>query len=86
MDSLVQGSNNFFGVSVQHNIFGVSNSVAMCLQGTPRLKLNPVSNAVATDYVTWTYFGLKVFKTQAKQLIDVQINATGFTTPLLTNY
>lgn len=77
---------NFFGTVVQHNLFGVSNSVAMCLQGTPRLKMNPVSNAVATDYVTWTYFGLKVFKTQAKQLIDVQIAATGFTAPLNTNY
>ena len=78
--------NNTIGTVVQHNIFGISNSVAMCLQGTPRLKLNPVSNAVATDYVTWTYFGLKVFKSQAKQLIDVQINATGFTQPLATNY
>lgn len=71
---------------VQHNIFGVSNSVAMCLQGTPRLDINYVSNALAKDYVTNAYFGLKVFKYQAKQLIDVQVNATGFTQALNTNY
>lgn len=80
------GGSNSNPQTIQHNIFGISNSVAMCLQGTPRLRPNPVSNAIATDWITWTFFGLKVFKTQAKQLIDVQVNATGFTTPLLTNY
>jgi len=89
--TFTSGSNVFQGTNaapqtVQHNIFGISNSVSMCLQGTPRLRPNPVSNAIATDYITWTFFGLKVFKTQSKQIIDVQVNATGFTTPLLTNY
>lgn len=71
---------------IQHNIFGVSNSIAMCLQGKPRLTINPVSNATAKDYVTWCYFGLKVFKTQAKQLIDVQVQGATYTQALNTNY
>lgn len=91
--TLTNSSNTIGGVSsgaasniIQHNIFGVSNSIAMCLQGKPRLTINAVSNAVAKDYVTWCYFGLKVFKTQAKQLIDVQVQAATYTAPLLTNY
>jgi hypothetical protein len=79
-------ASNYFGTVIQHNLFGVSNSVAMALQGKPRLDINYVSNALAKDYVTNAYFGLKVFKTQAKQLIDVQIDTTGFTQALLTNY
>lgn len=91
--TLTNASNSIAGVSsgvasnvIQHSIFGVSNSIAMCLQGKPRLTINPVSNATAKDYVTWCYFGLKVFKTQAKQLIDVQIQAALFTPALNTNY
>lgn len=79
-------ASNTIGTVVQHNIFAVSNSVAMALQGSPRLDINYVSNALAKDYVTNAYFGLKVFKTQAKQIIDCQIDSTGFTQALLTNY
>ena len=83
--TFASGSNSF-GTVIQHQIFGVSNSVALALQGKPRLDINYVSNALAKDYVTNAYFGLKVFKTMSKQLIDVQIDSTGFTQALLTNY
>lgn len=83
--TFASGSNTI-GTVVQHNIFGISNSIAMALQGKPRLDINYVSNALSKDYVTNAYFGLKVFKYQAKQLIDVQVNATGFTQALVTNY
>lgn len=83
--TFASGSNSF-STLVQHNIFCITNSIAMALQGAPRLDVNPVSNAIAKDYVTWSYYGLKVFKSMAKQIIDVQIDATGFTQALLTNY
>lgn len=71
---------------IQHNIFGVSRSVGLCLQKTPTLYVNPVSGKVGKDYVTWCYYGIKVFKYMTTQLIDVQVNATSFTQPsLVTN-
>lgn len=71
---------------IQHNIFGVSRSVGLCLQGSPNLYVNPVSGQVGKDYVTWCYYGIKVFTYMKTQLIDVQVNATSFTQPsLVTN-
>ena len=71
---------------VQHNIVGVSKSVGLCLQHEPSLYINPVSGKVGKDYVTWTFYGIKVFKYMTTQLIDVQVNASSFTQPtLVTN-
>lgn len=69
---------------IQHNIFGVSKSVGLCLQHEPSLYVNPVSGKVGKDYVTWTFYGVKVFKYMTTQLIDVQVNASSFAQPLLT--
>ena len=69
---------------IQHNIFGVSKSVGLCLQHEPSLYVNPVSGKVGKDYVTWCFYGIKVFKYMTTQLVDVQINASSFSQPLLT--
>jgi hypothetical protein len=69
---------------IQHNIFAVSRSVGLCLQGSPSLYVNPVSGQVGHDYVTWCYYGIKVFKYMTTQLLDVQVNATSYAQPLLT--
>lgn len=66
---------------IQHCIFGVSRSVGLCLQHTPSLYVNPVTGKVGKDYVTWCYYGIKVFKYMTTQLLDVQINATAFAQP-----
>lgn len=68
---------------IQHNIFGVSRSVGLVLQKTPTLYVNPVSGKVGKDYVTWCYYGIKVFKYMTTQLLDAQINATAFQQPTL---
>ena len=68
---------------IQHNIFGVSKSVGLCLQHEPSLYVNPVSGKVGKDYVTWAFYGIKVFKYMTTQLIDVQINASSFAQPSL---
>lgn len=71
---------------IQHNIVGVSKSVGLCLQHEPSLYVNPVSGKVGKDYVTWAFYGIKVFKYMTTQLIDVQINASSFSQPsLVTN-
>jgi hypothetical protein len=73
-------------VVIQHNIFGISKSVGLCLQHKPSLYVNPVSGKVGKDYVTWCFYGIKVFKYMTTQLLDVQVAATGFTQPtLVTN-
>ena len=73
-------------VVVQHNIFGISKSVGLCLQHKPSLYVNPVSGKVGKDYVTWCFYGIKVFKYMASQLLDVQVAATSFAQPtLVTN-
>lgn len=69
---------------IQHNIFGVSRSVGLVLQKSPTLYVNPVSGKVGKDYVTWCYYGIKVFKYMTTQLIDAQINASAFSQPTLT--
>jgi len=71
---------------IQHNIVGVSKSVGLCLQHEPSLYINPVSGKVGKDYVTWAFYGIKVFKYMTTQLIDVQVNASSFSQPnLVTN-
>lgn len=77
--SFTSGSNLLTtGLQLQHNIFGVSRSVAMVLQKYPELYVNPVSGKVGKDYVTWCYYGLKVFTYGTTQLIDVQIDTSNF--------
>ena len=74
---------NFFTGNIQHNIFAVSRSVGIALQKYPTLYVNPVSGKVGKDYVTWCYYGIKVFKYQTTQLIDAWINAASFSQPTL---
>lgn len=66
---------------IQHNIFAISRSVALVIQKYPTLYVNPVSGKVGKDYVTWTYYGMKVFKYQTAQIIDAQISASAFAQP-----
>lgn len=85
----ISGTTQFGGVTsgtvqvIQHNIFGISRSVGLCLQHNPSLYVNPVSGKVGKDYVTWCYYGIKVFKYMTTQLLDVQVAATAFAQPSL---
>ncbi len=76
-------ASNFFTGKIQHNIFGVSRSVAIVIQKYPELYVNPVSGKVGKDYVTWCYYGIKVFKYQTFQLIDTWVDCTNFAQPQL---
>ena len=66
------------GKFMQHNIFATSKSVSLLMQKVPHLFINPVSGAVARDFVTWNLYGIKVFQDQAPCIVDVQVDATNF--------
>lgn len=74
---------NFFTGNIQHNIFTVSRSVAIVIQKYPELYVNPVTGKVGKDYVTWCYYGIKVFKFQTTQIIDAWVSCTTFSQPTL---
>lgn len=73
---------------IQHNIFGVNNSISVVLQYGPNfdiLQSNPAqgsnnSGRVGKDFVTWFTYGIKVFNDQTPMLVDVQIRTDSFTT------
>jgi hypothetical protein len=83
VSSVFTSANNSWPVTLQtqHLIFGVNNSISIVIQKTPNMIINPVSGKVGKDIVTWTLYGIKVFKDQVPMLVDVQINTNGFTSP-----
>jgi hypothetical protein len=72
----------------QHCIFAVTKSISVVIQYGPYLEIlqsNPApgsgnSGRIGWDFVTWMNYGIKVFNDQAPQLVDVQIDSSGFTT------
>lgn len=83
VSSVLTTATNLFVVAtqVQHCLFGVNNSISVVIQKTPNMLINPVSGKVGKDIVTWTLYGIKVFKDQISMLVDVQIASNGFTSP-----
>lgn len=66
---------------MQHNIAGVSRSLSLIMPRMAEIDSRPSPQSrVATDYIAWTYFGMKVYADQAPGLIDVKIATAGFTT------
>ncbi len=82
VSSSFTSANNSFPTTQQksHCIFGVNNSISVAMQKEPNLYINPVSQKVAKDYVTWCAYGRKVFNDQKYQLIDAAINSSSFLT------
>lgn len=72
-----------------HAIFGTSKSIAVIMQREPELTVSPgniIGNGstggfVAQDFVTWTLAGWKVFLSQTKQIVDVPIDCSTFSSP-----
>lgn len=75
-----------------HAIFGTSESVAVIFQKKPELEVSAgmlvttgqLSGYAAQHFLTWTLYGSKVFQTQAKQLVNVPIACSTFTSPAST--
>lgn len=77
--TFVSGSNVFSNPAV-HCLFGTSRSISLIMPRMAEIDSRPTpAYQVATDFIAWTYFGMKVFADQAPALIDVPISTTPFT-------
>jgi hypothetical protein len=80
MTATFANGTNLITNQVQHNLFGVSRSLSLVMPRMAQITERPTpAYTVSTDYIAWTYYGIKVFADQAPGLVDVQINAAGFT-------
>lgn len=70
---------NVWTKQIQHNIFATSQSIDLLMQKYPNIETNPVSGKVALDHIVWNLYGFKVFNDQTPQIVDVQIDASSFT-------
>src|SRR3954470_5211687 len=50
------------------SIFMVAKTVSLAVRKDPEIYDNPVSNAVAKDFVMWTVYDNKVFRDQARAI------------------
>lgn len=75
--SMTAGTNLWTTAKQQvHGLFMVSKNVSLAIRQDPKIKENPVSNSVATDYVLWTVYDNKVFIDQARAIIDFCIDVS----------
>lgn len=64
-----------------NSIFMVAKNVSLAVRKDPEIYENSVSGAVARDYVMWTVYDNKVFRDQARAIINfkVRCDASSFT-------
>lgn len=73
-------ASNVFQYPAVHCIFGTSRSISLIMPRMAEIDSRPTpAYQVATDFIAWTYFGMKVFADQSPALIDVPISTTPFT-------
>lgn len=80
-DTLAAAADAFTAAKqLQHCVFGVNNSISLCIQKTPYLRIKDAPSAkVGYDFITWTVYGLKVFADQAPMLVDAKVRSDAFT-------
>jgi hypothetical protein len=68
------------GKQVVHSLFMIAKNVSLAIRKEPSIYDNPVSGAIAKDHVMWTVYDNKVFRDQARAIIDCpfRCEATGF--------
>ena len=59
----------------------VAKNVSLAVRQDPEIYENYVSNAIAKDYTMWTVYDNKVFRDQARAILDLAIDcsASAFT-------
>lgn len=80
--TLTNAANGFTAaMQVVHSLFMVAKNVSLAVRKDPEIYENFVSNAIAKDYVMWTVYDNKVFRDQARAIIDflVRCDAASFT-------
>lgn len=80
--TFTSGSNTFTTAKqVVHSILMVGKNVSLAVRKDPGIYENFVSNSVAKDYTMWTVYDNKVFRDQARAIIDLAVlcSASSFT-------
>lgn len=69
-------------LQIVHSLFMIGKNVSLAVRQDPEIYENPVSGKIARDYVMWTVYDMKVFRDQARAIIDLLIrcDATSFAT------
>lgn len=80
-DTLTAAADGFTAArQLEHCVFGVNNSISVCIQKTPYLRIKDAPSAkVGYDFITWTVYGLKVFNDQKPMLVDCKVRSDAFT-------
>lgn len=72
--SFTSGSNLFtLAKQAVHSIIMVGKNVSLAVRKDPSMYENSVSNSVAKDHVMWTVYDNKVFRDQARAIIDLSV-------------
>lgn len=81
LSTSMTANTNVFANPAVHCIAGVSRSISLVMPRMAEITSRPTpAYTVSTDFISWTYYGRKVFADQAPCLIDVPISTTPFTT------
>jgi len=64
-----------------HTLFVIAKNISLAVRQDPEIYENFVSGAIAKDYTMWTVYDNKVFKDQARAIIDLALDcsASSFT-------
>jgi hypothetical protein len=83
VSSVFTSGSNLFTLAKQcvHSILMVGKNVSLAVRKDPSIYENFVSNSVAKDYTMWTVYDNKVFRDQARAIIDLAVlcSASSFT-------
>lgn len=75
VSSSFTSASNLFTLAKQavHSILMVGKNVSLAVRKDPSIYENPVSGAVSRDYTMWTVYDNKVFRDQARAIIDLSV-------------
>jgi hypothetical protein len=72
-------------LQIVHSLFIIGKNVSLAVRQDPEIYENPVSGKVARDYVMWTVYDMKVFRDQARAIIDLLIACSSSAFATFTN-
>lgn len=75
VSSSFTSASNIFTVAKQvvHSILMVGKNISLAIRKDPSMYENPVPGAVSRDYTMWTVYDNKVFRDQARAIIDLAV-------------
>jgi hypothetical protein len=80
--TMTSGSNLFtLAKQTVHSLFVIGKNISLAVRKNPGMYENPVSGRIARDYTMWTVYDNKVFRDQARAIINLKVrsDASSFT-------